>query len=576
MSERRTTQPARPRDEPGLSITDFLSDGGFVHLCATLSGLLGAPVRLLDARGREILAGDESVSAWRFAEVGPDPAVLAAERAFTVPMRAGGLVIGWVHVGKSPATEGPLAGEIEQAIALMVDIADQVCDRELELRARLRELSATHRLSALLAAAQSEDEVLGIALDSALDLLGLSAGSLVLFGEHEPSAGLSPEERDVEHRVSRNLSEDWLSNPLPLSADREFDRRALAGEVVAVADLQRDPRVRLKARAKAEGLACALHAGMLFDGRPLGVIRLYGHTVRAFSAAEERVLRTIAHQASVAIAQARLLRLQQEERRLQRQLHLAGDVQRRMLPRRPPASERFDLGASWEPSLELSGDFFDFVELDREARPAGARRIGLVVGDVVGKGVAAALLMSHVRASLLAHVSRDPSPAAVLSAVNDDLCRDSLPNEFVTLWYGVVDPVGLELVYASAGHDPPLLLHAPAPGEGPGPAGVVELRSGGGMLAGVLPGQAFPEDRVSLGAGDTVVVYTDGLTDARDFDGHRYGRGRLAESLREALRVAPEIPAGALVREAVWGVRRFAGLARMADDQTIVVLRVKP
>lgn len=581
MSDAMTTHSARAGDDPGLSITDFLSDGGFVQLCATLSGLLGAPVRLLNAEGREILPADDPVVTWRLAEPGPDPAALAAERAFAVPMRAHGRVIGWVHVGKSPATEGPLAPEVEQAIALIVDVADQVCDRELELRARLRELSATQRLSALLASAQSENEVLGIALDSAIELLGLWAGSLVLFHEDGKSRLLAPEERDVEHRVSRNLSESWLASPLPLSVDREFDKRAMAGEIVAVGDLQRDPRVQLKARAKAEGLACALNAGMIFNNRPLGVIRLYGRKVRQFSPAEERVLRTIAQQASVAIGQARLMRLQREERRLQRQLKLASDVQRRMLPKSPPKNERIDLSASWEPSLELSGDFFDFIELDAGQREAGARRIGMVVGDVVGKGVAAALLMSHVRASLLAHVSRDASPGAVLAAVNDDLCRDSLPNEFVTLWYGVVDPTNLELVYASAGHDPPLLVRELREGEGapelteiPG-VDARALRSSG-MLAGVLPGQVFGEERVSLCAGDTLAMFTDGMTDARSFEGQRYGRARLARSVYEALRNTPDISAAQLVKEVVWGVRRFAGLAQMPDDQTIVALRVRP
>lgn len=582
MADGMTTHPASKRGGQGpaeLSIIDFLSDGGFVHLCATLSSLLAAPVRLLDARGREILPTDDASVTWRLADPGPDPALLASERAFTVPMRAGGRVIGWVHVGKSPATEGPLAGEIEQAIALMVDVADQVCERELELRARLRELSATQRLSALLAAAQSEDEVLGIALDSAIELLGLWAGSLVLFDE-DGSHGLAPEERDVEHRVSRNLSEGWLTNPLPLSIGREFDKRALAGEVVAVADLQHDPRVQLKARAKAEGLASALHAGMIFNHKPLGVIRLYGQQVRQFSPAEERVLRTIAHQASVAIGQARLLRMQREERRMQRQLKLASDVQRRMLPRRPPQSERLDLAASWEPSLELSGDFFDFIELDRDTRPEGARRIGIVVGDVVGKGVAAALLMSHVRASLLAHVSRDPSPGRVLAAVNDDLCRDSLPNEFVTLWYAVADPVSLELIYASAGHDPPVLLRPVLEGSGPEGSEIAgadarPMRSSG-MLAGVLPGQVFGEERVPLMGGDTLAMFTDGMTDARHFDGQRYGRARLARSVYDAVSANPDISASALVKEVVWGVRRFAGLASVPDDQTIVVLRVRP
>ncbi len=577
---RLATSPAAPAgDDPGLSITDFLSDGGFVHLCATLAGLLAAPVRLLDARGREILPTDGATAAWRLADPGPDPAELAAERAFTVPMRAHGRVIGWVHVGKSPATEGPLAGEIEQAIALIVDVADQVCDRELDLRARLRELSAMQRLSALLASAQSEDEVLGIALDSAIELLGLWAGSLVLFDQDDQSMGLAPEERDVEHRVSRNLSESWLSNPLPLSVDREFDKRALHGEIIAIADLQRDPRVRLKERARAEGLASALHAGVIFNHKPLGVIRLYGRQVRQFSPAEERVLRTIAHQASVAIGQARLLRMQREERRMQRQLKLASDVQRRMLPKSAPKNDRLDLAASWEPSLELSGDFFDFIELDHDERPEGERRIGIVVGDVVGKGVAAALLMSHVRASLLAHVSRDASPGKVLAAVNDDLCRDSLPNEFVTLWYAVVDPVSLELVYASAGHDPPVLLRPLVDGMSPEsseiPGADARPMRGNGMLAGVLPGQVFGEERVPLFDGDTLAIFTDGMTDARHFDGHRYGRARLAHSVYDSVSAKPDISASALVKEVVWGVRRFAGLAQIPDDQTIVVLRVR-
>jgi len=566
---RATTAPEPARADIGhkLSITDFLSDGGFVQLCGTLGELLGAPVRLIDAYGREIEAATGSSASWRVVEASPDAAALAAERAFAVPMRAGGRVIGWVHVGRSAATEGAMGAEVEQAIALIVDVADQVCERELDLRARLRELAATQRLSALLAAAQSEDEVLGIALDSALDLLGLTAGSVVLFGEGDRGPTLQPEERDVEHRVSRNLSDRWLSNPLPLSVGREFDRLALAGEVVAIADLLGDGRVQMKDGARDEGLASALHAGMVFDGQPLGVIRLYGHEVRTFGPAETRVLRTIAHQASVAIGQARLLRMQQAERRHQRQLRLAGDVQRRMLPGAAPRSAMFDIAAHWEPSLELSGDFYDFVELDRASREAGARRIGVVVGDVVGKGVAAALLMSHVRASLLAHVSQDPSPSAVLARVNDDLCRDSLPNEFVTLWYGVADPRTRELVYASAGHDPPIMVCG-ATGE------AAELPTSG-MLAGVLPGQSFPEGRRRLEAGDTLVVFTDGLSDARNFDGQRYGRGRLTEAVTRFLAGNPGATARELVHEALWSIRRFAGLAEMPDDQTVVALRVK-
>jgi sigma-B regulation protein RsbU (phosphoserine phosphatase) len=188
--------------------------------------------------------------------------------------------------------------------------------------------------------------------------------------------------------------------------------------------------------------------------------------------------------------------------------------------------------------------------------------------------------MSLVRASLLAHASLDASPGTVLAAVNDDLCRDSLPNEFVTLWYAVVDPVSSELVYASAGHDPPVLLRPVVDGMPPEHteiegADARPMRSSG-MLAGVLPGQVFDEERVPLLGGDTLVMFTDGMTDARNFDGERYTRKRLTQSIFRAVSADPDISAAAMVKEVVWGVRRFAGLAAMPDDQTIVVLRVKP
>jgi sigma-B regulation protein RsbU (phosphoserine phosphatase) len=97
-----------------------------------------------------------------------------------------------------------------------------------------------------------------------------------------------------------------------------------------------------------------------------------------------------------------------------------------------------------------------------------------------------------------------------------------------------------------------------------------------GMLAGVLPGQVFDEERVPLLGGDTLVMFTDGMTDARNFDGERYTRKRLTQSIFRAVSADPDISAAAMVKEVVWGVRRFAGLAAMPDDQTIVVLRVKP
>src|SRR6185295_6677226 len=154
---------------------------------------------------------------------------------------------------------------------------------------------------------------------------------------------------------------DWLECPLPLSKNRLFDRMALDGQVIVAEDLQTDDRILIPERAAAEGLGAALHAGLVFQNRPIGVIRLYSRRPRRFSDSDRRLLRSIAAQAAVAVEQARLLRVEREEQRVQRQIQLAADVQRRMLPDKPPDYPGLDLAARYLPSFELGGDFYDFV-----------------------------------------------------------------------------------------------------------------------------------------------------------------------------------------------------------------------
>lgn len=565
-----------------LSITDFLTDGSLASLCGELSRLVGISVQLRDRDGRLITRTNTTAmdggirGAWAVIpddQLRPeDDAVATVEhleaRGYAVaPLRLGDEIIGSISMAagdlRMSADPDPRT-TLQKALVMLAQTTGELCEHEVELRHRIKEVGAVYRVSSLLVRAASPDRMLDVALESVLDALELDAGAIMLL-KQDADGIASDSEEDLIMAASRNLSRDWLECPLPLSKNRIFDRMALDGQVVIAEDIQSDDRILIPDRAAAEGLAAALHAGLVFQNRPIGVIRLYSRRPRRFSDSDRRLLRSIAAQAAVAVEQARLLRFEREEQRVQRQLQLAADVQRRMLPDKPPVYPGLDLAARYLPSFELGGDFFDFVELNGH--------LGVVVGDVVGKGIAAALLMSAVRAALRAHVQEVYDLDEVVSRVNQQLCRDTKDNEFVSLWYGVINPETRRLTYCSAGHEPTLVVHLPK-GRAPTAADMSELGVGG-MVVGIEANQRYQRAIFDLRPRDVVVAYTDGLVDAINFNRERFGKKRLRAAILKALAANQELTAAELVEAIHWEVRQFTGLAPRPDDSTLVVVRVK-
>lgn len=540
------------------SITEFLTDGSLAALCAELASLTGLEVELHDHRGQAIRRTGEA--SWSIGE-----ARLAESAARTrFPLVLGAQEIGSVVVGPGEPRLGTDARQrMEGALRLLVQAAGELIQHEEELRHRIREIGALAHMSQMLGRADGPEKVLQVALDSALEVLELDAGSVVLFRE-DAAGGLAELEEDVQLKASRNLSRDWLERTTPLSKDRLFDRLASRGEVVVSEDLAGDPRILIAEQAAKEGLRAAVHAGLIFKGRALGVMRLYARRVRSFDAWEQRMLQSLAMQAAAAVEQARLLRFEQEEQRVQRQLQLAANVQKRMLPRGVPSIPQLDVAAKYVPSFELGGDFYDFIDL--------GGHLGVVIGDVVGKGIAAALLMSSVRASLRAHTQKIYDMDEVVARVNQALCMDTKENEFASLWFGVIDPQRLRLTYCSAGHEPPLVVRMP-PDRAPQASDVDEL-SVGGMVVGIDPRQRYQRALFDLRPGDVIVAYTDGVPDAMNFGGERFGKKRVLSGVLAALGENWHATAAQVVERILWEVRQFSGLSTRNDDQTIVVVRV--
>jgi phosphoserine phosphatase RsbU/P len=549
------------------SILDYLTDGSLAALCDELSLLTGVRVRLLDEKGRVISRRDPSASGGKGAwQVEADSArdFPGSDQDVVVPLTLGSDTIGSLVIGTGePSLPEDARVVLERALSHLARTTTELCEHEHDLRMRMKEVTAMYRVSSLVARAIGPDQVLKATLESVLDAMELDAGAIMLL-KQDADGVTSDREEDLVQGAALHLSKDWLDCPSPLSKERLFDRLALDGVVVMSEDVTVDPRVLIPERAKAEGLAATIQAGLIFQNRPIGVIRLYSRVPRIFREADARLLRSIAQQAAVAVEQARLLTLERSQQKVERQLELAADVQRRMLPKANVERPGFDIAARYQPTMELGGDFYDYLDLNGH--------IGITVGDVVGKGIAAALFMSAVRASLRAHAQQVYNLDEVVERVNKALCRDTRDNEFASLWYGVIDPGTLRLTYCSAGHEPTLVVKIPK-GRPPTLADIDTLGVGG-MVVGIDPQQKYQRSLYDLKPGNLLVAYTDGVLDAANFQGERFGKVRLREAILRTITNNPDLSAAEFVDKVLWEIRQFVGLSTRSDDITILAVRV--
>jgi len=534
------------------SVRDFWTDGSISAMCELLTEINGVNIELRDELGH--------VLGPRSTPDGPgiERPIPGGARVFRIEVQE--QPIGSVVV--YPSEDGEAHDRAVRAGRLIASAAREMCSDVTELRHRVAEIDTLYQLSFLLVRGGRAKDTLEAALKSAIDVLDLDAGSIMLLPEDADGLAKGESEADLERSVAINLSEAWLDNPLPLSKDREFDRRALAGEVVFIEDLASDPRVLLPEQSVRENVRSFMCAGMVFDGRPIGVIRVYSSRRRVFTRSERRLLRSIGQSAAASIEQARLIKLRARERRTQRALRIAGAVQQRMLPVSVPTMPGIDIAARYRPSYEVGGDFYDLF--------LAHGRLVVVAGDVVGKGIAAGLLMSAVRATMRAYAEVSDDLEMVMRRSNEAMCRDTTVSEFATAWVGSIgknERGERELAYVSAGHDRPALFR-----RGDDGSWSHELLEAGGLVAGVMAGETYPIERRALRSGDVLIVYTDGITDAQTFEGGRFGRARLVGHVAAFLGSEPAAPAAKIVEHVFWAIRQFTGLHRQADDETLVVI----
>jgi sigma-B regulation protein RsbU (phosphoserine phosphatase) len=283
-----------------------------------------------------------------------------------------------------------------------------------------------------------------------------------------------------------------------------------------------------------------------------------------YDATDKESLLSVGGQLALVIENSRLTERMVADEKLRRELALATEVQRRLLPAQAPECSAIELAGFCQPARGVGGDYYDFFQLDRQ-------QVGIAIADVAGKGIAAALQMSTVQATLrglmsgdLAHHQVNNSPALMVETLNRLIRGATGGANYVTFFYAQFDECTRRLTYVNAGHNPPILFSA-------GAADEYKELSCGGMFVGMFELGAYEQEAVPMLSGDVLIAFTDGLSEALNVNGEEFGEARIQAVLAATAQLsASEISAAIVQRAQVW----CAG-APQHDDLTFIVLKVK-
>jgi len=502
---------------------------------AAIASAFAAELAIEDADGR-MLRGERAPAGARF------------------PVTLDGVPAGWVS-GAPPA---------EAVASLLAHLLSKESERKAlgaEVLHLYREVNLIYSFSEKLTALLDLDRVAQLTLEEARHLIPASDGALMLLDE--PAGVLAP---------VAGFGGVLPHLPGIVRGEGVIGAVASSGIAEIVNDLDADPR-RIR---EGTGIRALLCAPLRVGERVIGVIALGSATPAAYTAAELKLLNTLALQTATAIENARLfertIHAAREREALlaankemevaragfERELELAARIQADLFPPAMPSLAGYDLAARNRPARRCGGDYYDALPI---ADADGGARMLLCVADVSGKGMPAALLMSHMQATLRALLGVCRSLPALATQASDLLFASSAANKYVTAAFLDLDLASGSGRYVSAGHVDSLLLKADGD--------AVHLGSTGAPLGLLPPGLPYEETEVSIAPGDCLVLYSDGVADARNDRGEEFGDERVADLLVDSR----TLPAAAIVERLFDAIDRFAAEAPQFDDITVLVLR---
>ncbi|MGI8555701.1 MAG: SpoIIE family protein phosphatase [Pyrinomonadaceae bacterium] len=348
------------------------------------------------------------------------------------------------------------------------------------------------------------------------------------------------DEQPAEVRISRTVMDEVTKN----------------GKSVLTSDAQHDPRYASQTMSLLgirSVLAVPLSVG---TGEIFGLVYADSPTFETtFTEEHLKILTTLASVASIRVENARLIEEKIERERMERELELATEIQQRFQPSAPPVMDDYEFQGISFSCYEIGGDYYDFIP-----NPNGNMFIAL--GDVSGKGTAAALLMSSLHAAIHAQVAAQDSLSKAITSVNQYMTENTPTNRFVTLFITELNPADGTLNYINAGHNPPLVVRAD---------GTVEQLASGGFPLGIIPTAEYELGQTTLQSGESLIIYSDGVSEANNLTGDEFGMEKLIEVVSENRQHS----AAGMRDKIESALSAFTQTAPANDDITLVIVKRK-
>ena len=423
----------------------------------------------------------------------------------------------------------------------------------------LRQIAALLEGLRALGSGRVLDDVLALVLDSAIEVSGAERGFIMLEGASPDAV------EDLDFKMARSRGRASMPSGTFATSRKIPEEVFRTGEPRIVADLLDGDLANVHMGTVALGIRNVLCVPLRLvryldraeanggEERRIGVLYLDSREKGSLLSNSTRAaLETLATEAAVAIENARLYRETMEKARMEQEMRIAAEIQQALLPKAGRSGAYFRAAAASLPCRSIGGDFYDYVDLSDGS-------FGFALGDVAGKGPPAALLSAMMQGIFAAQAAGSDSPSRTITKVNLALYRRGIESRFVTLMYGSLLADG-KLLYCNAGHNPPLVI---------GSNGSFRRLECGGPIVGLFESASYEEETVTLAAGDWLIVFSDGVSEALSASGEEYGESRIVSVVQRNQGLEPQ----KLLESIFADVRAFARGAAQNDDITAMVLR---
>ncbi len=417
-------------------------------------------------------------------------------------------------------------------------------DENERLKAAIEELSILNDISTAINSTLSLEEIIELIVKKCIKHIGAEQGTVTLLD--------SREQKNPFHTMIRQV--DRSSDFLPLHLDTQITGWILVNrKPLLINDMESNEHVRIP-KNEENPVNSLLSVPLLLKGSVIGSLNLFNKsTPGGFTDADKRLLSIIATQSAQVIENARLIEEEKSLLHLQEEMKMAFKIQMGLLPKEKPEIDGYDIAGKSIPAKTVGGDYYDFIK-------TADGRIMVCLGDVSGKGMPAALLMSNLQATFRGQDLGGHKPCEIMSKSNNLLFRSTAPDKFATFFFGLLDNVRHEFHYCNAGHNNPIVARK---------NGGHYFLDTGGLILGALEDSSYTDTVISLEVGDTLLVFSDGISEARNPSDEEYCEERIVEVLTKN----PHLDSAGIIDHIINDVNTFADSRDQMDDMTIVALK---